>query len=72
MKIDIVRKPPVEQPIEKIVLELTPEEARYIRWLAGWHAGHAAFAGDDAAERLYRKLEAVANVPLDGSKCFLD
>ena len=55
----------IEQLVEKYVIEFSPEELRYIRWLA------AAAAAADDAERLHNKLIFVENVVLAPEKCFL-
>lgn len=53
-----------EAPVEYYVMQFTPEELRYIRYLAQDAAG--------AAARLFDKLDFVKDVPLNGIECFND
>lgn len=68
MKITPVHKV-VTPPVEKYILELSPEELRYIRYLI-YQQEQGASADLAAADRLYSMTECVKDVPLNGDVCF--
>lgn len=57
MKVTVKYKE-VERPIEKIILELTPKQVRFIRYLTCFHFG-------PAADSLFNALDCVKDVKLD-------
>ena len=72
MKIIENRKTPEPPPVESYTLILSPEELRYIRYLAELCADIRATAGATATARLHRLTKCVESVPWKPEVCFLE